>query len=302
MYPDPIFIDPHVHVLPPARLAGLMRWIKRGYPGHPVPTEISADDILTDLAGRGVTHFFNLVYPLKESETSWLNEFNLEFCRSTPGAVPFASLHPETPEKAAVAEAAVEAGFIGMKFHPFVQRFDPWDARMTPLYGFMAEARRPVIIHTGFEDFYRAPMPIAELEKILEAHPGLPMVFVHMCFPEIERAFELLDEFPELWLDATNVLACFRPRFKFYLDTVPAGDKLRDTLAAGIERHGARVMYGSDHPAGMGGLDEIYGDLEMDWLPENARRDMTTTAPREFVERYLPGFEWGPPLMADGVD
>jgi len=280
-----LFIDPHVHVLPKKRLRGLMRWIKRAYPAHPVAEDIGEREIIEDLRARGVTHFFNLVYPLAELETESLNLWNIEFCRRTPGAIPFASLHPETPDKPKVAARAMEAGFVGMKFHPFVQGFDPWDRRMEPLYSFMEEAGRPVIIHTGFEDFYQLKMPARSLQELIERHPRLPLVLVHMAFPELAWAFAMLDEHPRLYLDATNVLACIRPEFLSMLDSVAGGRKLPEILARGIEEHRGRVMFGSDYPAGMGSLKQIYADLDLLETSKEAKRALVAEAPAGFIER-----------------
>jgi len=271
-------------------MRGLVRWILKAWPRHPVPETVTAQDIINDLKHEGVTHFFNLAYPLKSEETGPLNDFNIGFCRETPGAIPFASLHPDTADKAEVGERALEAGFVGFKFHPFVQGFDPWERRMDPLYEFLQEAGRPVLLHTGFEAFYKKPMPVSELEKMLNRFPRLPVVFVHMAFPELEWAFKMLDERPDLYLDATNVLACLRPRYRPMLAAVPGGDKLPEVLFDGLERHRGRVIYGSDHPAGMGGLREIYHDLEI--LPVDAEtvRAMRGGAARAFIERFGPGF------------
>jgi predicted TIM-barrel fold metal-dependent hydrolase len=267
-----------------------MRWIRRAFPGHPVSEDVSADKIVSDLREAGVTHFFNLAYPLREHETESINEFNLDFCGRTPGAIPFASLHPETPDKAGVGERALGAGFVGFKFHPFVQGFDPWDRRMDPLYELLQEAGRPVLFHTGFELFYKKPMPVSELEKMLNRFPRLPVVLVHMAFPELEWAFKMLEKRPDLYLDATNVLACLRPAYRPMLAAVPDGDRFSEVLVDGLERHRGRVMYGSDHPAGMGGLGDIYRDLEMLPVDAETRRAMRCGAARAFIERFSPGF------------
>lgn len=286
-------IDPHVHVLPDKRLRGLMRWINRAFPGHPVSESITADGIIADLEKQGVTHFFNLAYPLKPDETEPLNAWNLDFCNRTPGAIPFASLHAENPNPQKIAQAAIDAGFVGIKFHPFVQRFDPWDPRLHEVYDFMEDARRPVIFHTGFEDFYKRPMPVARLEAMLAGNPTMPAVFVHMAFPEIEWAFEMLDQYPGLYLDATNVLACLRPMFRPMLAAVKNGKEFPQLLARGIARHCDRVMYGSDHPAGMGGLPEIHRDLEDLEVEEGVRHWLAVGTARAFIESFIPGFDWG---------
>jgi uncharacterized protein len=300
---DELFIDSHVHILPEKRLRGLMRWIKRSFPGHPVAPDIGERQILADLAGRGVTHFFNMAYPLKQEETDPLNQWNLDFCRKTPGAIAVASMHQDTGNKAGLARRLLETGaFLGFKFHPFVQRFDPWDRRMTPLYDFLEEVRRPLFIHTGFEDFYGLSMPVSELEGMMKRHPRLPLVLVHMAFPEIEWAFRMLDEYPDLYLDATNVLALFRPVFRPLAQAIPDGDRVMDMIVEGMATRPERIMFGSDHPAGMGGIEDIHRDLDSLPIPEEARTAIRSHTPRALVERFLPGFDWGPRLGVANPD
>ncbi len=293
------FIDSHVHIMPPWRLRGLARWILKAYPDHPVKESVTAEDILDELKERKVTHFFNFIYPLKVSETNKLNEFNAEFCSKTPGAIPFASLHHDTPDKAVLAEELFSRHpFVGFKFHPFVQRFDPWDPRMDELYGFLQEVGKPVFFHTGFEVFYNLKMPIEKLVALVKRYPKLPMVFVHMAFPEIKACFKLLDEYPCLYLDTTNVLSIIRPEFEPMLKSIPNGYKLIDELIEGMERHSERIMNGSDHPVGMGSLEQIYGDLEKLPISNQARENIKAVTPVAFVNRYSPGFDWGRSLVA----
>ncbi len=289
----PIRIDSHVHILPPWRLKALVRWIIKAYPNHPVEENISASEILSHLSGLGVTHFFNFVYPLKEEETEGLNRFNIDFCDKTPGAIPFASMHPETRAKADYAEQLMEEHpFVGFKFHPFVQHFDPWDKRMEPLYLFLQEIGRPVFLHTGFEMFYKQKMPVTDLAKMVKQFPDLPMVFVHMAFPDFLTCFELMDDYPELYLDATNVLAFFRPEFEGLVKALPDGHQLMGKLVEGLEKYSHRIMYGSDYPVGMGSLSEIYQDLDQISLSEQAKKNLSVHTAMAFVNRFLPDFNW----------
>jgi hypothetical protein len=170
---DGLRIDSHVHILPEARLAGIMRWIKRAFPDHPVRLDVTKEQVLSEMKCSGVSHFFNLAYPLRKGETLSLNDWNIHFCRQTPGSIPFASLHPETDCKVEYANSLFEQGFIGFKFHPFIQRFAPWDKRMFGLYSYLQEVERPVIFHTGLEIFYGLTMPVSQLQVLLKLFPKL---------------------------------------------------------------------------------------------------------------------------------
>ncbi len=279
--------------MPGWRLRGLARWILRAFPGHPVKESVSAEDILTDLKQMKISHFFNFIYPLKEEETDQLNRFNIDFCSNTPGAIPFASMHQDTPNKAKLAESLfTNHDFVGFKFHPFVQRFDPWDQRMNPLYEFLQEIGKPVFLHTGFEDFYNMKMPVDELVALVKRFPRLPIVFVHMAFPGTSTFFKMLEDYPGLYLDATNVLAFFRPDYKPWIDSMSNGYQLAEELIEGLEQHCDRIMYGSDHPVGMGGLPEIFDDFNNLPISEAAKQAIRSTTPVKFVNQYQPGFDW----------
>jgi hypothetical protein len=36
-----MFVDCHVHLLPPRRLAGLLKWMHDFYPAHPIPVKVT---------------------------------------------------------------------------------------------------------------------------------------------------------------------------------------------------------------------------------------------------------------------
>ena len=87
-------------------------------------------------------------------------------------------------------------------------------------------------------------------------------MLAHMGFPKVEEVFSLLEEVPELYLDATLVLPYTRPGCEEFFASLPEGHGFMDVLMDGLERHAGRVMYGSDHPVGIGRLSDISEDLE----------------------------------------
>lgn len=293
-----LLIDSHVHVMTPRRLKGLVRWILKAFPQHPVSEEVTSEDLLQDLTSAGVTHFFNFVYPIEEAETNSLNQFNLEFCQTTPGAIPFASLHPDTANKVQLAESLLKNNdYAGFKFHPFVQKFDPWDKRMEPFYACLQERQTPVFLHTGFEVFYQMEMPIKQLTALLDKFPDLPMVFVHMGFPELAAVFKLMEDHPALYLDATNVLAMTRPEYVEMIKALPLGMSVFDLLMEGLEKYSDRIMFGSDHPVGMGGLEEIYADLRTLKISDQTRANLSYQTAKRLIDRFYPEFDWSQTLQ-----
>ncbi len=286
-------IDSHMHIMPEYRLRGLAKWMNKAFPGHGASEKVKPEDLVEDLYNGGVTHFFNLIYPIRADETEALNLFNAEFCRNTPGAIPFASLHQDSPGKAKLAERTLaQNDFAGFKLHPFVQKFDPWDPRMDPFYEFLQEVKKPVLFHTGFEEFYRKEMPVKKLRGLLEKYPELPMVFVHMSFPHLEEVFALMDEFPELYLDATGVIVFLRHGFKPYVPSTLGNGRLEMILQKGLEKYQGRIMFGSDHPVGWGDMGKIFKDLTFLSVSETAMASLKYGAAVAFIDRFLPGFDW----------
>ncbi len=283
-------IDAHVHIMPRDRIAGLMRWIRKAFPAHPVDPAIDEAGIVSALSERDIRFFYNYVYPLKPEETDGLNVFNEELARRLPQAAPFGSLHLDTPDKRAVTRRCVEAHrFVGLKFHPFVQRFSPADERMFVVYELMEEYGKPVVLHTGFEEFYRMKMPPADIERILRRFPRLVLVLSHCLFPHFRQLRGLMEEYAGVWLDATNVFGAVK-----YLGLIENPAKGRDWTQTGELFRGLvtdfpeRTLFGSDHPVGMGDLEEIYSDFTAFGFSGELSRAILWENPLAFIGRFAP--------------
>lgn len=282
-----MLIDCHVHLLPPRRLAGLMKWMHSFYPDHPIPLDVTLEQCLVHYDALGVDYVFNLVYPLRLGETEEVNRFNFELHRRHPWIIPFGGLHVEDEDKPSIVDRCLgEYGFLGFKFHPFVQRFDPLDPRMMDAYARLEHWRRPVFFHTGYEDFYGGSLPPETMEEIARRFPRMPVVFAHALFPHFDAAWRLIDRYDNVWLELTQVFGSFfdaRYVLKEY-----AGAKA--LLLAGLGPRSERIMFGTDHPTGSGTLEEIYQALDRAGLPETLRERLVGGTAARFVERFWPDF------------
>ena len=261
-------IDSHVHLIPPARTASLVRWIKRAFPEHPSREDITPEEMLAELRACGVVRAFNFVFPLKEEETAGLNTFSRDIALRFPMLVPFGSMHVETPRKDEVAEHCLTAlGLAGIKIHPYAQRFEVFSQEFEPLFETLSRFGRPFVVHTGFDDFYNRTQDLDYLRRILDRHTDMPVVLVHSLFPRFGLALELLRLHPKVYLDMTNVPSSIRLYQR--APEVFAGQQ----DAAGLDREmenferlladwHERIMFGTDHPVGMGSPEQIFADLE----------------------------------------
>jgi len=284
-----VLIDVHVHLLPPRRLAKLMEWMHRLFPQHPVPETISLEDCIADYRKLGVDYLFNLAYPIFPGETEELIAFNADLHRRYPWIVPWGSLHVENLDKPRIVERMIaEHDFLGLKFHPFIQRFDPLDPRMSDAYQRLQQLGRPVVFHTGYEELYRGSLPVATMEELVRTYPRLPVVFAHSLFPEFEAAWRILDRYDNVWLEMTNVFGSLVD--KRYPAATVVDETDRASLLDGLAVWSERVMFGSDHPAGMGTLEEIYRTLDTLGLSETVKENLLGETARRFVLRFKPGF------------
>lgn len=284
--------DSHVHLLPSDRTSGLVRWIKRAFPDHPAREDTTEEDVLADLRACGTKVAFSLVFPLREEETEALNAYSAEVGRRFDGVVPFGSIHVETLRKDEVAERCLtELGLAGIKLHPYAQRFEVFSPEFEPLYRTLDRMHRPLVVHTGFDDFYHRTQDLDGLRDMLERFPGMPVVLVHSLFPRFELAHRLMSEHPRVYIDMTNVMSSVR----WYLDGPPltwaegADDRSLfehnlEYFYAIVEEHHDRVMFGTDHPAGMGSPGQIYADFDSFGFTDDVRVDLLGETARRFLE------------------
>ena len=150
-----------------------------------------------------------------------------------------------------------------------------------------------MVFHTGFEEFYGRALPPAEIEEVVRTFPRLPVVFAHSLFPEFEEAFRMLERHDTVYLEMTNVFGALDdPRYR----SMGGGD--RRALLEGLRAHSDRIMFGSDHPAGMGTLADVYQGLDAQGLPERVKENLLGETARRFLERFMPGFLAAIPPLA----
>jgi len=279
-------VDAHVHILPARRQSGLMRWIHRAFPEHPVPGDIDKYGILEDLERNRTKYFFNLVYPLNKFETDNLNLFNYQISKEYSNSACWGSLHPDNESKEGIIDKCIsDYGFIGMKFHPFIQDFDVLDDGMKIVFEKMNEHRRPVFIHTGFDDFYNRRFDPGSIDVLMERYPDLSIILSHMFFPRIGECFMLMEKHKGLIGDLTNVPGALRMISEER--GVPVSDmEITTLIKEKSEQFSERLIYGSDHPAGMGGYKTIFRDFDNIGFSSQVSRKIRYDNPIRIVNSY----------------
>ena len=160
-------------------------------------------------------------------------------------AMPFISIDP-TRGPAAVREAKrlVATGNVrGLKLHPPLQQFFANDHIAYPLYEVFAEAKLPVLFHTGHSGIgtgqpggggirlkYGHPMHI---DDVAVDFPDLPIIMAHPSFPWQDEAISVCLHKPGVYID----LSGWSPKY-FSPSLVQYANSL-------LKR---KVLFGSDYP------------------------------------------------------
>jgi predicted TIM-barrel fold metal-dependent hydrolase len=160
-------------------------------------------------------------------------------------AIAFASIDPSRgPEAVREARRLVATGGIhGLKLHPPIQQFFPNDRLAYPLYEVFAEARLPVLFHTGHSGIgagmpggggirlkYGHPMPI---DDVAVDFPEMPIILAHPSFPWQDEAISVCLHKPQVYID----LSGWSPKY-----FSPTLIQYANTLL----KH--KVLFGSDYP------------------------------------------------------
>lgn len=187
----------------------------------------------------GVLTFTSMLYPHKPGMAAWLNGWAADFAARTPECAHTATLFPEEGAERYVREA-VERGARIFKSHLQVGAYDPNDPLLDPVWGLLAEAAVPVVMHCGSGPApgkYTGPGPVG---RVLARHPRLRLIVAHMGMPEYTDFLDLADSYSHVMLDTTMVFTDFiEPHTPF-----PQAKRERDRLL-GL---GDRILLGTDFP------------------------------------------------------
>lgn len=239
----PGLVDVHVHFLPPRMLRRVWGYFDAAGPliGTPWPIQYRWPDParVAHLHALGVRLFSALAYAHRPGMAADLNAWTLGFAAATPGCLPSATFYPE-PGVAGYAGRALEAGARIFKVHLQVGGFSPADPLLRPVWGLLADAGVPVVVHAGHAPVgteHTGPGPFG---AVLREHPRLRAIIAHLGAPDYEEFLRLADGHEGVMLDTTMAFTRFFGRFAPF--PAVALPRLRALGLAG------KVLLGSDFP------------------------------------------------------
>lgn len=237
----PGLIDVHTHFMPRPVMDAVWRFFDdaAAHYGTEWPVHYRGDDDarVALLRSFGVRTFTALGYPHKPGMAAWLSEWARDFAARTPDCLPCGTFFPE-PGATGYVRDALDAGTRVFKAHLQVGAYDPRDALLDDVWGQLAEAGVPVVVHCGSGPVPGPHTGAGPFGAVLAAHPRLTAVIAHAGMPEFAEHCALVERYPNVHLDTTMVGTDFAARF------APVGP---DVLAR-FGALGDRIVLGTDFP------------------------------------------------------
>lgn len=237
----PGLADIHVHFMPEPLLNAVWRYFDDAHVHYgvawPVQYRTSDAERLATLERLGVRTFPALLYPHKPGMAESLNAWAREFADGTPGCVRSGTFFPE-PGAGRYVRAALDAGTRVFKAHVQVGGYDPRDPLLDGVWGLLADAGMPVVVHCGSGPApgrFTGPEPMRE---VLRRHPALTVVIAHMGMPEYDDFLGFAETYTNVHVDTTM---CFT-------DSFGSQDSLGRELAPRLASLQEKVVFGADFP------------------------------------------------------
>lgn len=304
-------IDLHVHMVANGvggsggwlRLTGFHRWLARimvwqlGF-----PPEILAGDLETVYA----QHLLGLVRassldavvllahervhdpdgtPRDDLGSMYVpNDLVLDLAAAHPEFLAGVSIHPARRDALDELERCLARGAVLLKCLPNCQNIDPSDPRYRPFWERMAEARLPLLAHTGGEHTlpvvnaaYADPkllrLPLECGVNVIAAHCGTRSGLTDRDY--FADWMALLAEFPNLYGDLSALVSLNR--------CAHLRDCLRPELAS-------RILHGSDFPVPVLG-HALWTRGWIDWTTLRAGQRMANPLERDWFFKRALGFD-----------
>ena len=237
----PGLYDVHVHFLPRNIMDKVWAQFDSAGPliGRPWPVQYrgSDEERVARLRALGVRRFSALPYAHRPGIAGYFNDWARSFADSVPECLHSATFYPE-PEAADYVAAGIEEGVEIWKVHVQVGDFDLRDPHLDKVWGLLADAGTPVVVHAG-----SGPVPNRNTgpgpdRDVLRRHPRLTAVMAHMGAPEYLEFLELAEEFERVHLDTTMAFTDFFEEMAAF----------PEALLPRVRDLGDKVLLGSDFP------------------------------------------------------
>ena len=212
------------------------------------------------------------------------NEVVLALAERHREFLPGVSIHPARADAMEELDRCIARGAVLMKCLPNCQNIDPSDMRYRRFWERMAEARLPLLAHTGGENTVQeVNRPLSDPKLLrLPLECGVTVIAAHCATKSGPRDPDyfadwarMLAEFPNLYGDISAMVSLNRCRH------------LRDCLRPEIE---PRILHGSDFPVPVL-AHRLWMRGELDWREFRQLQKEPNPLERDWRVKQTLGFE-----------
>jgi predicted TIM-barrel fold metal-dependent hydrolase len=235
----PFVVDAHVHLFPDMLFDAIWAWFDQF--GWPVRYRLYSEKLIDFMLSRGVGHIVGLHYAHKPGIARQLNVYMAQLCRRYPQLTGTATVFPGEEDTAGILKEAFQLGLKAVKLHAHVQGFRLDSAGMREIYEVCSASGKPLVMHIGREPkhpYYKYPVDpylicsAEKVEQVIKDYPDLRICVPHLGADEYEAYRTMIEQYDNLWLDTTMMLADYLPTAARPLN----------------EMRVDRIMYGTDIP------------------------------------------------------
>lgn len=211
------------------------------------------------------------------------NDYVLSLAQRHPEFLPAVSIHPARPDAMEELDRCLAVGAVMMKCLPNCQNINCNDRRLIKFWERMAEARLPLLAHTGGEH----TLPVVRREYAdprvltLPLECGVTVIAAHSATksglfdPEYFHVFaEMIRRFPSFYGDTSAFNVPMRGRHVL--------ECLREPLAS-------RLVHGSDYPVPVNG-HFAWGGGFVSWSDFRRCQKITNILERDYQLKLAMGF------------
>lgn len=147
--------------------------------------------------------------------------------------IPYAGIHPQTPNPEKCIAAQIKRGAKGLKFHPEFQFVAPDHPKAMRIFAACEKLKLPVLCHSGCTGkepgFMQKLAAMERYDIVFKTFPELQFVLGHAGIKYNDEAVAYANKYPQVWLDLAG-------------QTTP---QIRNILK---RADNDRILYGSDWP------------------------------------------------------
>lgn len=238
-------LDFHTHAFPGSLAERALEALSANSGGCQPETDGTCEGLRAVMDAHGVEKAVLANIATKPSQALNIRQWATEIPRDR--FIPFASVHPASPNWQEELEAAKAEGFPGIKLHPLYQNFYVDNPELFPFYEAVQALDLVLLMHAGYdiafgEDDQALP---GRFLPVVNQFPDLKLVMAH--FGGWKRFQDFLDNLAgrDIWVDTSFAEGyCTKAQ--------------RDALLKKHDRR--RILFGSDSP--WGGMARQIGFVE----------------------------------------